>query len=135
MLTEKVAYQNEISKLKHQIQLQQKENEKLIAEKEGVEWMVKERERQLDEYKNSLREREEEAKKYKMKLENVESAYGQAGQNEIDAILGKIKKKLANDYETYLELKDKEPDIENYDVLMILLDSVYKTLKKYGITF
>ena len=135
LLTEKEAYQNEILKLKHQIQLQQKENEKLIAEKEGAEWMVKERERQLDEHKNSLREREEEVKKYKMKLENVESAYGQAGQNEIDAILGKIKKKLADDYETYLELKDKEPDIEYYDVLMLMLDTVFKTLKKYGITF
>lgn len=69
------------------------------------------------------------------KLSNVESAYGHAGQQEIDYLKGQIKKRLASEYSKYLEVKDKTPDLDYYDILLDMLDEIYHVLDKNGIKF
>ncbi len=69
------------------------------------------------------------------KLKNVESAYGHAGQQEIDFLKGQIKKRLATGYSKYVELKEKAPDLDYYVILLDMLDEVYHVLSKNGIKF
>lgn len=69
------------------------------------------------------------------KLNNVESAFGQAGQTEIDALKGNIRKRLSLEYEKYIEIKDKTPDLGYYEILLAVLEDVFRALKKNGITF
>lgn len=69
------------------------------------------------------------------KLSNIESAFGQAGQTEIDALKGNIRKRLSLEYEKYIEIKDKTPDLGYYEILLAVLDDVFRALKKNGITF
>ena len=69
------------------------------------------------------------------KLANVESAYGHAGQQEIDFLKGQIKKRLASEYLKYIELKGKSPDLDYYDILLDMLDEIYHVLSKNGIKF
>lgn len=69
------------------------------------------------------------------KLTNVESAYGYAGQQEIDFLKGQIKKRLTLEYSKYLELKEKSPDLDYYDILLDMLDEIYHVLSKNGIKF
>lgn len=69
------------------------------------------------------------------KLTNVESAYGHAGQQEIDFLKGQIKKRLASEYLKYVELKGKSPDLDYYDILLDMLDEIYHVLSKNGIKF
>ncbi len=69
------------------------------------------------------------------KLSNVESAFGQAGQTEIDALKGNIRKRLSLEYEKYIEIKDKTPDLGYYEILLAVLEDVFRALKKNGITF
>ena len=69
------------------------------------------------------------------KLSNVESAYGHAGQHEIDYMKGQIKKRLASEYSKYLEVKGKAPDLDYYDILLDMLDEIYHVLGKNGIKF
>ena len=71
----------------------------------------------------------------KTKLNNVESAFGQAGQTEIDALKGNIRKRLSLEYEKYIEIKDKTPDLGYYEILLAVLEDVFRALKKNGITF
>ena len=83
--------------------------------------------------KNQAEERERAI--LQQRLGNVESAYSQAGTQELDEIKHKIQTRLANTYSKYLDLKDKEPDLDYYDILIFLLNDVFKTLKKVGIEF
>lgn len=69
------------------------------------------------------------------KLTNVESAYGYAGQHEIEQLTGRIKKRLSLGYEKYNEIKEKEKDLAYYDILLELLDEIYSVLGKNGIKF
>lgn len=69
------------------------------------------------------------------KLNNVESAFGQAGQTEMDALKGNIRKRLSLEYEKYIEIKDKTPDLGYYEILLAVLEDVFRALKKNGITF
>ncbi|MDE6666750.1 MAG: hypothetical protein K2K38_00210 [Clostridia bacterium] len=69
------------------------------------------------------------------KIENVESAYGHAGQQEIDFLKGEIKKRLASEYSKYIELKSKAPDLDYYDILLDMIDEIYHVLGKNGIKF
>lgn len=69
------------------------------------------------------------------KLNNVESAYGHAGQQEVEFIKGQIKKRLASEYSKYMELKDKTPDLDYYEILLDMLDEIYHVLSKNGIKF
>ncbi len=69
------------------------------------------------------------------KLKNVESAYGHAGQQEIDFLKGQIKKRLATGYSKYVELKEKAPDLDYYVILLDMLDEVYHVLSKNDIKF
>lgn len=105
-----------------------KSKEELGEEKAGLE-------KQVCELRDLLKESRDETRKTQSKLSNVESAYGQAGQTQVDLLVGKIKKRLSSEYEKYLEIKTKEPDMDYYDVLMAMLDEVYRVLKKNGITF
>lgn len=82
-----------------------------------------------------LRELNERLQVLQAKYENVESAYGQAGKTEIDSVLGNIRNRLSSEYDKFLEIKEKEPDIIYYDVLIEMLKEIYKVLKKNGITF
>ena len=82
-----------------------------------------------------LRELNEQLQVLQAKYENVESAYGQAGKTEIDSVLGNIRNRLSSEYDKFLEIKEKEPDIIYYDVLIEMLKEIYKVLKKNGITF
>lgn len=67
------------------------------------------------------------------KLSNVVSAYGQAGQNEIDSMKENISRRLTSEYKKYQEIKAKGVDIDYYDMLIFILDEVFKVLKKNGI--
>ncbi|MBQ8726299.1 MAG: hypothetical protein IJY84_04310 [Clostridia bacterium] len=130
-----VSLKSEILKLKQDIVQQQADNKKILLDKEEIDRENLELRKQIIELKNLLTESQGETQKLKMKLENVESAYGQAGQTEVDSIVGKIKSRLSSEHEKYLEIKAKEPDMDYYDVLIAMLDEIYRVLKKNGITF
>lgn len=68
------------------------------------------------------------------KLSNVVSAYGQAGQNEIDSMKENLGRRLTSEYKKYLEIKSKGADIDYYEMLIFILDEVFKVLKKNGVT-
>ena len=67
------------------------------------------------------------------KLDNVESAFGQAGKNEVDSLKENISSRLKADYEKYLQVKDLAPDMDYYEILVIMLDEIFRVLKKSGI--
>lgn len=69
------------------------------------------------------------------KLFNLESAYVHAGQQEIDFIKGQIKKRLAAEHTKYVELKDREPDLDYYVILLDMLEEIFYVLNKNGIKF
>lgn len=129
------ALKNENSKLKQDVIRQEREKSALVASKQELNKEKTMLETQVCELRDLLKESREETRKAQSKLSNVESAYGQAGQTQVDSLVGKIKKRLSSEYEKYLEIKTKEPDMDYYDALIAMLDEVYRVLKKNGITF
>ncbi len=91
-------------------------------------------ETEIKELKQKLNETEAAVVSLNSKLSNVVSAYEQAGQNEIDSMKENLSRRLASEYRKYLDIKSKEVDIDYYDVLILILDEVFKVLKKNGIT-
>lgn len=91
--------------------------------------------RDLDTARQKVMTLEKKIVEINAKLSNVESAYGQAGRQEVDHMIGKIKKLLSSEYAKYTELKEKEPDLDYYVILLDMLDDVYHVLSKNGIKF
>ena len=85
--------------------------------------------------KAELEEAESALSVHKERLDNVESAFGQAGQTEIDALKGAIKQRIAPEYAKYRELLDKDPDMAYYEILLAMLNDIFRALKKNGISF
>ena len=131
----KQSLESEVSRLQQTVQIEHQNFEKMFALKNSLENDLINYKKQIGDLRNQLISTKEELEKYKSKLGNIESAFGQAGQTEIDAILGKIKSRLLSEHEKFLELKTKEPDMEYYDILVAMLDEIYRVLKKNGITF
>ncbi|MCL2062345.1 MAG: hypothetical protein FWH03_06970 [Firmicutes bacterium] len=67
------------------------------------------------------------------RLENIASGYGAAGQQEMDSLKGKLSTRLKGEFEKFAEIKSKHPDMDYYEILILILDEVQKTLKKNGI--
>lgn len=87
----------------------------------------------IKKFQQKLTEAETELADLNSKLSNVVSAYGQAGQNEIDSMKENISRRLTSEYKKYQEIKAKGVDIDYYDMLIFILDEVFKVLKKNGI--
>lgn len=75
----------------------------------------------------------DQREKLQAKLNNVESAFGQAGQTELDALKEKIGTRLQTDYQKYSEIRELVPDIDYYEILLTMLDGIFRVLKKNGI--
>ena len=103
-------------------------NKELIQKVFDLESNVKAQTKELEEKRMAL-------ENYISKLTNVESAFGQAGQTEIDALKGNLHKRLSPEYEKYIEIKDKKPDLIYYEILLAVLEDIFRTLRKNGITF
>ena len=125
----------ETNDLKFEIVKREDINRKLMIEKDSSDEDVRLKNKQIKELTNKLNESEETINKLKAKLENIESAYNHAGQTGIDELKNNIKSRLSSEYEKYLELKSKEADMDYYDILLSMLDEVYRVLRKNGITF
>ena len=125
----------DLTKQKNEIVSLQEKNNTIVNTNNELKNAVAKLENQLIESKQMLNDSQNEEKKLLMKLDNVESAYSHAGQMEVSAIVGKIKSRLASAHEKYIEIKAKEPDIDYYDVLLDILDEIFKVLKKNGIVF
>lgn len=110
--------------------LAKKESE--LVEKESTITSLK---KELSDQEKTIEELTSNVNVLTSKLSNVESAFGQAGKNEVDELRNKIRSRLASDHEKYLEIKSKDPDIDYYEILLIMLDEIYKVLKKNGIDF
>jgi len=67
------------------------------------------------------------------RLTNIASGYGAAGQQEMDSLKGKLTSRLKVSFDKYAEIKSKQPDLDYYEVLILILDEIQKTLKKNGI--
>lgn len=125
----------ELLNVKTQLAQKSDEIEKKINE---IEKIKQDNDLLTTEFKNTkvkLAASIEEGQKLQLKLKNVESAYGQAGKTEIESVLDKIKNRLSSEHEKYIEIKSKEPDMDYYEVLIAMLDEIYRVLKKNGITF
>lgn len=88
----------------------------------------------IRELKQKLTETEANVVNLNSKLSNVVSAYGQAGQKEIDSMKENLSRRLSAEYRKYLDIKSKEVDVDYYEILIFILDEVFKVLKKNGIT-
>ena len=69
----------------------------------------------------------------KARLANIASGYGAAGQQEMDSLKGKLASRLKVSFDKFIEIKEKQPDLDYYEVLIFILDEIQKTLKKHGI--
>lgn len=111
------------------------EAEKLNAQKNNMTEKASDLESKVRMLTKELEELRNALEINKAKLSNVESAFGQAGQTEIDALKGNICKRLSSEYEKYVAIKDKTPDLGYYEILLAILEDVFRALKKNGITF
>ncbi len=135
LLGQNLFIKNELLNIKQELAQKVTELKRVSEEKTELEGKYVALQKELKKTKMELIASLEEGKKTQLKLENVESAYGQAGQTEIDSIIGKIKSRLASEYEKYMEIKAKEPDLDYYDIILAMLDEIYRVLKKNGIAF
>ena len=126
---------DEVKNLKQEIFKQQDSFNKIAEAKENREKENENLSKKIIDLKNQLNNQEEEICKLRSKLENVESAFCQAGQTEVDSIVSKIKSRLASEHEKYLEIRKKEPDMDYYEIILSMLDEIYRVLKKNGIIF
>lgn len=69
------------------------------------------------------------------RLEDLYSAYCHAGDTKVATLKGDIKRRLGSEYDKFLELKGKEPDLDYYEVLIYMVEDIFKSLKKVGIEF
>lgn len=104
------------------------QNQLLTEKSDDLESKVNALSKELAEERRALEQN-------RVKLSNVESAFGQAGQTEIDALKGNLRKRLEPEYRKYTEIRDKTPDLMYYEILMAVLEDVFRALKKNGITF
>ncbi len=109
------------------------EVEKLRAQNGDLIEKESDLERKVSKLTGELREVQNALEHNQAKLNNVESAFGQAGQTEIDALKGNIRKRLSSEYEKYTEIKEKKPDLGYYEILLGILEDVFRVLKKNGI--
>lgn len=68
-------------------------------------------------------------------LENLYSAYCHAGEMEVSALKGDIKRRLGSTYDKFLELRDKEPDLDYYEILVYMVEDIFRSLKRVGVEF
>ena len=126
--TENLALKNSNMSLTTEVEKLKTQNSEMAQKVLDLESKVKVLTKELEEARKDLENN-------KAKLNNVESAFGQAGQTEIDALKGNIRKRLSLEYEKYIEIKDKTPDLGYYEILLAVLEDVFRALKKNGITF
>ena len=126
--SENLSLKNSNRNLMSQLETSKAQNSDLMEKTRDLESKVKGLTRELEGAKNALESN-------RAKLNNIESAFGQAGQTEIDALKGNIHKRLSSEYEKYIEIRDKTPDLGYYEILMAVLEDIFRVLKKNGITF
>lgn len=68
-----------------------------------------------------------------VRLENIASGYGAAGQQEISNLKGKLSARLKGEFAKFAEIKEKQPDMDYYEILLLILDEIQKTLRKNGV--
>lgn len=112
-----------------------KDKENLVAHNQELTQKILDMEKKIKAQDKEIEVVREKTENYKSMLSNVESAFGQAGQTEIDALKGNIRKRLSLEYEKYIEIKDKTPDLGYYEILLAVLEDVFRVLKKNGISF
>lgn len=103
-------------------------NDEITQKHSECEYKIKTLSKELETVRVSL-------EKCKSKLDNVESAFGQAGQTELDALKNDIRRRLGSEYEKFIDIKDKAPDLDYYEILLAMVEDIYRALKKNGITF
>ena len=126
--TENLALKNSNMSLMSELEKFKAQNSDLREKTWDLENKVKGLTGELGEAKNAL-------ESYRAKINNIESAFGQAGQTEIDALKGDIRKRLSSEYEKYIEIRDKTPDLGYYEILLAVLEDTFRVLKKNGIAF
>lgn len=125
----------QIVSLQNSLRNESDSSKKLISDNELLKTKLVESEKMLKEYISLIAEYREQILQLTSKYSNVESAYEHAGQQEVDTLRNKIKSRLSSEYEKYKEIKAKEPDLDYYEMLLLMLDEIYKVLKKNGISF
>jgi hypothetical protein len=67
------------------------------------------------------------------RIKNIASANDAAGQQETDELRGKLSSRLKSSFDKFAEIRGRQPDLDYYEVLMLILEDVLKTLKKNGV--
>lgn len=67
------------------------------------------------------------------KLTDLENLYEYAGENKIGELKSEISSRLALEHEKFQEIQSMGMDVDYYESLLIILEKVFKTLKKFGI--
>lgn len=125
----------EILNIQNELRIVRAEKSDLLKDREEKEDNNRLLKKEIEKKEKELNLKKEEIRHIESKLVNVESAYGQAGKTEVDALIGNIKSRLASEYEKYKEIKSKAPDMDYYEMLISMLDEIYRVLKKNGINF
>ena len=99
---------------------------------EGQDFIAK-LERDLKEKGVLLEQSQKTASVLDAKLTDLENLYEYAGDNKIGELKGEISSRLALEHEKFLEIQSKGMDTDYYESLMIMLNKIFKTLKKFGI--
>ena len=88
----------------------------------------------IKELQKQIAELQSENKKLAANLNNIESAFKHAGETEISYLKGQLSRRLSSEYNKFLYVKDREPDIIFYEMFVDMLDGIFKVLKKNGIS-